>query len=192
MRLFLAFISAFTLAFTATIQTASAEEDKPPSYGNKLSKKYFKNRFRRKRDKTIRALSFSEYGVEKPDYKTFKNKINHIKDREIIRLDITLKNTQNHFPEGTPCKGSEWGSLDTTATTTIHLLPIAGNINMIFEILPGTREKFPFTSVSCVYNPTTPQKTYVRFTGFFVVHHHIVPSAVLHEFRAIARPSHLR
>ena len=191
MRLFLTFIGVFSLALITTVQSSSADEDKPPSYDKKFKKKFFRNRFRRKR-KTVRSLSFSEYGIKKPDYKTFKNKINHIKEREIIRLDITLKNTQGHFPEGTPCKGSEWGSIDTTSATTIHLLPISGNVNMIFEVLPGTREKFPFTSISCVYNPTTPQKTYVRLTGFFVVHHHIVPSAVLHEFRAINRPSFLR
>ncbi len=192
MRLTLAFLSALSFALIS-LPSAQADEGKatpPPSYKKKFNKNYLRKRFRRRR-KIVRALTFTEYGNDKPDFKKFQKKIQNIKERETIRLDITLKNNEAHFPEGSPCKGTEWGSLYTKAETTYHLMPIIGNINLIFEILPGSRESFPYTSISCVYNPTTPQQTYVRFTGFFVVHHHIVPSAVLHEFRAITKPAYL-
>ncbi len=190
MRYFWVIISTLFLTSVIT-QTAQAQDDRSTKQSPFFNKKFFKKKLRKKRN-TIRGLTFSEYSTEKPNYKSFKLKINSIKEREIISLDLILKNIPAHFPEGTPCKGSEWGSLSTTAETTIHALPVVGDLNMIFEILPGSREKFPFTSVSCVYNPTTPQQSYVRFTGFYVIHHHIVPSAVLHEFRSIARPPYLR
>jgi hypothetical protein len=196
MRYFLTLLSILFLGSTLIHSHALAQDQRDPSPKKPpfFNKEFFKKKLRKKRKKsnTIRGLTFSEYGLGKPNYKNLKSKVNSIKEREIISLDLIVKNIPQHFPEGSPCKGTEWGSLSTNSETTIHVLPIIGNLNMIFEILPGSREKFPFTSVSCVYNPTTPQQPYVRFTGFFVVHHHVVPSAVLHEFRAIARPSFLR
>ncbi len=185
--LFISVISQPATAQRESQQRPDFRQQNPTYKKNKLRRR----KYRQKRTR-IRTLSFSEYGQKKPDYKIFEKKIDQIKEREIVRLDLTIRSHPARFQEGTPCKGNDWGAVRTTNKSSYHFLPVPKNYHIIFQLLPGTSERFPFSSVSCVYNPTTPGRAYMRFSGYFVAHHHIVPTAVIHEFRAITPPASMR
>lgn len=109
--------------------------------------------------------------------------IDSLGDNQRVYIDVTFK--ASAATSKNQCHQGHFGPLDYADNMEFDIKPFADNNHLLMTIIPGAKTRFPYNAVSCSYNSSKPTEAFIRFRGYYVALHHLVPTAKLIEFRPI-------
>lgn len=112
--------------------------------------------------------------------------VESIGDNELVYLDLTFDPSAVANSDG--CDQGIFGPLSHPDNFEFQIKPVADNNHLLMTIIPGSKTQFPYNAVSCPYNSATPTEAHMRFRGYYVALHYVIPTAVLIELRPINPP----
>ena len=126
--------------------------------------------------------------------KIVREALETIDENDVIYINITfMAGGGRSFTTGENCDGGNFGPLPHKDDQEFNFRPDEDDNHFLLSIFPGSKLRFPFNGVSCVYKAATPDDLFIRFSWFLRRYHPLHPYRQLFgaaPHQRFRRPSH--